>query len=502
MTRSRALTLLMIFIVYWASSLVQAPVTKPLEIALPHLVLGPVIVSPPLVLSGDSPHYLVIVNSLLSDGDLDVSNNYLQAEKGSLDAGTRFRGKSLDHHVDHAKGGREYSWHSPYLPLLLAAFAWPLRGTPWVEPACIWLTMLAGIATIWLFGLLIESRCLKDRSGSAGAQSLLLLALATPLWCYSRDLWTEAWLAAAWTALLLVRTPLASFFICFVGILLRYPFGLVTGLTGAILWLQKQRRLAVAMLSSSFIAGAVAVLVAQYVYRDTGHFSLLHFGYHVDPVRGAHVLGPFGFQLDGLWGVFLHPTEGVLTFTPFLAWGLWAWRKGGQAYLPAIAYYLLISQFQAGWGGGHRFLVTLPGADDSCPCPRRCGEQAEEHRLPAVCLVEPSLGRDRRLLPGIGLRSLATGCCPACGRQTRRTTVVAGSVRFAGIPLALKKKATDDSAYGNLSQNRTSSLSLRVHPPSRVIAGTGRSQPARPHLAGHGDAEKRSGSRLGTGGGW
>ena len=363
MTRSGASTLLVILIVYSASSLVQAPVTKPLEMDLPHLVLGPVIVSPPLVLSGIRP-----TTSLLSTASFPTATwtSRITTFRRKREASMREPDSAESHSITTSitrKVGREYSWHSPYLPLLLAAFVWPLRGTPWVEPACIWLTMLAGIATIWLFGVLIESRCLKDRPGPAGSQSLLLLALATPLWCYSRDLWTEAWLALAWTALLLIRTPVASFFICFVGILLRYPFGLVTGLTGAILWVRKQRPLAVAILSSSFIAGAVAVLVAQYVYRDTGHFSLLHFGYHVDPVRGAHVLGPFGFQLDGLWGVFLHPTEGLLTFTPFLAWGLWAWRKGGEAYLPAVAYYLLISQFQAGWGGGtgfsSRYLVPM-----------------------------------------------------------------------------------------------------------------------------------------------
>lgn len=352
--RSHARLMLAILGVYFASSLVQAPVTQPLDIALPHVVFGPVVISPPLVLSGDSPHYLVIVNSLLSDADLDVSNNYTQAERGGLDAGTRFRGVRLDHHADRTRGGREYSVHAPYLPLLLAAFVWPLRGTPWVEPACIWLTMLAGIATIWLFGVLLERTRPHRPAGSDGLHPLLLLALATPFWCYSRDLWTEAWTALAWTALLVVRTPRWSAGICFLGVLFRYPFALAAAVTGLILWVRKQRRLGQAILFVSILSVAFAVLVAQFVYRDTGHFSMLHFGTHVDPEHGA-VVTPFGFQLRGLWGLMLDPVEGLLPFAPFLAWGVWQWRKGGHVYLPASAYYVLISLYQVGWGAGTGF---------------------------------------------------------------------------------------------------------------------------------------------------
>lgn len=36
---------------------------------------SPVSLTWPMVHSGDEPHYLVLINSLISDGDLDVSNN-------------------------------------------------------------------------------------------------------------------------------------------------------------------------------------------------------------------------------------------------------------------------------------------------------------------------------------------------------------------------------------------------------------------------------------------
>jgi len=54
--------------------------------------------SRPRAISGDEPHYLVTVNSLLLDGDLDLSNNYRSSRQGGHDAGRLFRSRELDHH--------------------------------------------------------------------------------------------------------------------------------------------------------------------------------------------------------------------------------------------------------------------------------------------------------------------------------------------------------------------------------------------------------------------
>ena len=41
----------------------------------------------PRVFSGDEPHYLVMLNSLLRDGDLDLANNYQAVAAGGDDDG-------------------------------------------------------------------------------------------------------------------------------------------------------------------------------------------------------------------------------------------------------------------------------------------------------------------------------------------------------------------------------------------------------------------------------
>ncbi|HEU4389414.1 MAG TPA: hypothetical protein VFV34_16540, partial [Blastocatellia bacterium] len=53
----------------------------------------------PVVFSGDEPHYLVIVSSILNDGDLLLGDNYQAARLGDADAGAGFSGRYLDHHT-------------------------------------------------------------------------------------------------------------------------------------------------------------------------------------------------------------------------------------------------------------------------------------------------------------------------------------------------------------------------------------------------------------------
>jgi len=335
-----------VVLAYFGSSFLHAPLSDRLDNPLPHFVLYRwFYFSPPIVFSGDSPHYLVIVHSIIEDFDLDVANNYAQARSGDFDLGIRYRRFELDRHAEAAGSGEQYSLHPPYMPMVLAVFAWPFRGTAWVEPVSIWVTMAAGLGAVFILGRL------------AGVQGWLLLAFATPLWCYSRDLWTEPWTAATWAALLVFRNPWALFGIAFAGVLLRYPFSLVVLIAGLVFLWKGERTRAVALVAGAGLSLVVGFLVAQYVYAETGHFSLLHAGYHVaGSGSGEHsfLLAPFRLQLSGLYGLLVDPGKGLLMFSPFLAWGLWRFPKGGILYLPAIGYFLLIA-FYSEWGGGSTF---------------------------------------------------------------------------------------------------------------------------------------------------
>ena len=68
----------------------------------------------PYAKSGDEPHYLITLHSLLQDGDLDLADDYESVAAGGWEAGRRFRGQALDHHtviLDPATGRTEL-WHA------------------------------------------------------------------------------------------------------------------------------------------------------------------------------------------------------------------------------------------------------------------------------------------------------------------------------------------------------------------------------------------------------
>lgn len=344
-----------VFLIYLASSFIHGPIDPEVLIEVPHWRVGRVAFAPPLVLSGDSPHYLVAVNSLIEDGDFDLANNYRQARSGDWDMGARFRNLKMDRHVDRDQLGRELSVHSPFFSLLLAAFAWPWRNSFWVEPVSIWLTMLVALAGLALFAK-------KKPQG----KQILVLALATPLWCYSRDLWTEPWLMTIWVVLLFTQNLAVLAIAGFLGTLIKCPFALAPMAMGVVMFWKRQYLRGGVLFASGILGLLTAFFFAQYLFQDVDHFSLFHLGTHTFSTNsggiGASLVGLFQVQYEGVVGLLLGPENGLLWFFPFLAWGVWQFRKGGLFYFPALVFYLFHASYtiwDAGTGFSARFLVPM-----------------------------------------------------------------------------------------------------------------------------------------------
>jgi hypothetical protein len=345
-----------IVLLFLFSSLFHGPVEPNQSEGIRHLRVGSAIFARPMVISGDSPHYLVLVHSLIEDGDFDLSNNYAQARAGDWDTGARFRNFDLDHHTCVDIYGQEFLTHPPFLPMLLAPFALPFRGTQWVEPVCIWLTLLAGFLGILYFML---------KSGFP-MQWAVLLAIATPLWCYSRDLWTEPWIAAIWAGMLFSGSPVVLAALAFSGTLIKYPFVVVPVVMGLVTFWKGQRKQAYALLAGGVIGILAAIALVQYLFSDVNHFNLLHMGGHYKgstPSSPLQAIAPYRLSpLRGTLGLLFDAKDGILVFFPFLAWGLWEFRKGGRTYLPAIAFFLvhaLYPGWTAGAGFSARYLVPM-----------------------------------------------------------------------------------------------------------------------------------------------
>ena len=256
------------------------------------------------------------------------------------------RGVQIDHHADLDRLGRERGTHSPFFALLLAAVTWPFRGTVWVEPVCIWITQIVTLAGLLWFG----------RRFSLGSLWLLALALATPLWCYSRDLWTEPWITSIWIAMLHLRGSAAASVLGFSGALIKYPFAVVPIAMGFVAIWERRLKDGCSLVIAGVLALSVTVLSVQYLFHEVEHFSFFHSGSHLG----------FDWPFDGMLGLLLSPNKGILLFFPFLAWGLWELRrrKSISVHIPLMAFFLFhafYEEWQAGTGLAGRYLVpTLP----------------------------------------------------------------------------------------------------------------------------------------------
>ena len=204
---------------------------------VPHLFWGPtpgvrgsINIGLPRVYSGDEPHYLIMINSLIREGDLDLADNYRRVHQGSNEAGKASAGSRLDPHVawvtrqgsfrwwdvydmknwnrdpqghpvPKVKPGKEllaeslptkyYSWHGWGLPIVLAPVAFLFRQTEVLESVMLICSGLSVIGAMYFFHMLI-----KPLTQNSHHAFLVVAAafLATPVWAYGRTLFTEPYL--------------------------------------------------------------------------------------------------------------------------------------------------------------------------------------------------------------------------------------------------------------------------------------------------------------------
>jgi len=180
----------------------------------------------PYVYSTDEPHYLTGLNSVLWDGDAELSNNYARTNWGHVDTGILRAGQLIDHHTylpsfvgtvyphsslfgsfgvraDHDASGRrrppvlrfpadgalplEYSWHPTY-PFFLVAPLLSLLPRTAVEPVLLCLlSALTGLAA-WRFRELCTTLV---PSGLYADLAMVGVFVGTPVLYYSRALFPE-----------------------------------------------------------------------------------------------------------------------------------------------------------------------------------------------------------------------------------------------------------------------------------------------------------------------
>lgn len=265
----------------------------------------------PALIGGDEPHYALMAYSLAVDGDADLTNQYEAVAAGEKIAGRKFAGKSLERHVRTWNGRTVFS-HPIGLPALAAPLVWlKQRLAPSVAPDLIlgvmtllvtWVALLAGVRLVYYGGM-----------RRPGAAAVLALYFSTPLWYYSRTFFTEPYLWA--------------FSVLSVWALAHQRWALAATLLGLSILIKEAAALTVAgilvttLLISGWreaLAAASGPVLAGLVFCGK---NILVYGEPLVTFQRFQL----GKPLEGMVGVFLDSSHGLILFAPlaFVALVLW-----------------------------------------------------------------------------------------------------------------------------------------------------------------------------------
>lgn len=350
----------------------------------------------PRVFAGDEPHYLVILNSLLAGGDLDLRDDYAAVHRGGLQAGRLSRGSALAHHSVWTVGGQlvqwwnlyevaapawqhdaeghpvptlrtgasdtpdhpEYSSHPAALAFYVLPFAAVARaalGADAVESTallCVFaMTVAAMLLFRWLLGALTRDRFVANLVTS-------VVFLATPLWHYSRVLFCEGPLAlcavGAYAFAIRRDRGLASGCFLACGMLMKPPFALLALPLLAAFLRRRHVRAAAELIAAPAVAAAVFLFLDDRMFG--GPFVTSQSFIAADPFVGA-------------LGLLASPAHGLALVAPVALLALVAWPRFWREQPPArvlaqgvCLYFVVMATFHTwngGWCYGPRYIVPI-----------------------------------------------------------------------------------------------------------------------------------------------
>lgn len=319
----------------------------------------------PRLPAGDEPHYLVITQSLLRDGDLRIENNhrdeqYLEYYDAALKPDFMRRG--TDRQI--------YSIHAPGVSaLVLPAFA--VGGYPAAVTAVVGIGAL-GMATLWRLAFLL--------SGVAGAAWIAVAAVATaaPVLLHAFTIYPDpvggALTLSGVSALVALDTGarrvrgrawLATGAALALLPWLHTRFALIAGVLGVALalrlWRQGAHRADLARLLTVPIASAVAWFAYFYAIYGTANPAAPY---------GARPEGGLAFIPSGLAGLLVDQQFGLFATAPVLVTACAGLvmlarerRRLTVELLAVVVPYTVVAASYPMWWGGYsapaRFVVAL-----------------------------------------------------------------------------------------------------------------------------------------------
>jgi hypothetical protein len=282
--------------------------------------------------SGDEPHYLIVAHSLLSDGDLDLADDY-----GGREYAPFHRAALSPHYKPGFQTGSRYSMHGVGLPiLLLPAYAlgsWIGPGAAVALPRAL-LALLYGLFAWLLYGLVEELAGGRAARAGTAAATILAPLLFAPLFLFPEVpamlLGLLAFIAPLWLGSLAVAA------LPWLGV--KYiPMAMALVFAAALRAAPGRRWRAAAWLGAPL--AATLLLHSAYtwlLYRSLSPASI-YLG--AGPADGAPALGGDWLAYLAAWpgalatavGYLMDQKEGLLAYGPhylLAAVGLgWFWRR-------------------------------------------------------------------------------------------------------------------------------------------------------------------------------
>ncbi len=321
----------------------------------------------PQVPGGDEPHYLVITQSLLKDGDLRIENNHRRGDYRAF-----FAGELPPHYIQRGRDGEIYSIHAPGLPALVAP-VFAIGGYPGVVLMLLVLASL-GSALAWRLGYIVAGREDAAWFGWAAA-TLSATAIFHSFTVYPDGLGGAIVLTGVWALLRAERDGgrTLPWFLHGAALALlpwlHTRFAALAGTLGAIILLRLSSRRDAAGKAVGFLTvpalsalGWVAYFIAIYGRPDPS------------APYGTAAARDFSLEFvpSGSLGILFDQRFGVLAYTPVLAFafvGLAAmlWTPGRrrlalEILFVGVPYFLAVTNYAMWWGGRSapaRFLMPI-----------------------------------------------------------------------------------------------------------------------------------------------
>lgn len=313
----------------------------------------------PRLPGGDEPHYLVITQSLLNDGDLRIENNHRDGDYRSY-----FPGVIAPDYVQRGRDGEIYSIHAPGVSVLVAPgfAAFGLRGA---QATMMALAAVTG-ALVWLIGWMVTGRMPAAWFGWAaisGSATLLvqsvtifpdgaagpIVASATLLWLHlaRRDSVRLLWLVVV-SGLLAALPFLHTRFV-----ILSAGFGLAIL---ASIWRDDSGdRAARRRRAGAFLAIPTIGACAWF-----GYFWIIYGTPSPVAPYGVGAETRFAYMPGGLAGLLFDQQFGLFTYTPALVVAVAGWMAAARdrttrsiVALAAIGfvYAAAVSAYWMWWAG-------------------------------------------------------------------------------------------------------------------------------------------------------